>query len=513
MAVSLMIPRVAAAGLAALVLCLPAAWNGQPLLYPDTPTYLRGAEAAAVRLAGDAVPLRPWVPPTTSPSPSTSPAASSLTSLEDKVVLAGRSVYYGAALYASYLAGSLWWAVIAQAGCVAWLLQLLMLRLWHLPPLTLVATAGALAVATPLGAYTGLLMPDVFAGLTVLAIAALTVYWRRLDGGERCMLTALLLFSLITHASHVAIALGVGLVALALRQRRPDWMGLSLPALGMVGACLVMALAAEWAFGQAVTRGLGEPPLRLPHTMARLIDEGPGTVLLRRTCPQSGYAACTFVGHYPTAWTDFLFSTDPQRGAFALADAATKRRLAGEQGRFVIDVLRADPAGVIGGMARDAALQLLQFRVDIWGYGPRELGMYTGRVPPAVMQSMVTSRCAGTTRCNEVLSVLTYAGVLWATAVALHATRRRARGDAAVVPQRFEQLAWLVIAGVVTNALVCATLAAPLDRFQSRVIWLLPFLALCAVALSWAAARRPAMQPRPPRAPQATTPPLWGAAP
>ena len=31
---------------ASLILALPALWNRSPLLYPDTPTYLRGAEAA-----------------------------------------------------------------------------------------------------------------------------------------------------------------------------------------------------------------------------------------------------------------------------------------------------------------------------------------------------------------------------------------------------------------------------------------------------------------------------------
>jgi apolipoprotein N-acyltransferase len=42
----------------------------------------------------------------------------------------------------------------------------------------------------------------------------------------------------------------------------------------------------------------------------------------------------------------------------------------------------------------------------------------------------------------------------------------------------------IVAAGVLANALVCATLASSLDRFQARVVWLLPFLALCVLAMS-----------------------------
>jgi hypothetical protein len=48
-------------------------------------------------------------------------------------------------------------------------------------------------------------------------------------------------------------------------------------------------------------------------------------------------------------------------------------------------------------------------------------------------------------------------------------------------------VATLVLAGVAANALVCVTAASSLDRFQSRVIWLLPFLAL--TVLAWCASR------------------------
>ena len=37
---------------------------------------------------------------------------------------------------------------------------------------------------------------------------------------------------------------------------------------------------------------------------------------------------------------------------------------------------------------------------------------------------------------------------------------------------------WLIGSGILANALVCSVLASPLDRFQARVIWLIPLLAL-----------------------------------
>ena len=107
---------------AALVLCLPALWNGLPFFYPDTPTYLRGAEMATGQLAKRLWPTQTAEPATTQDATAlrtTAPTGRGLTSLSDKIVLAGRSIYYGALLYAAQGAGSWWLGVAAQALCVA----------------------------------------------------------------------------------------------------------------------------------------------------------------------------------------------------------------------------------------------------------------------------------------------------------------------------------------------------------------------------------------------------------
>ena len=103
------------------------------------------------------------------------------------------------------------------------------------------------------------------------------------------------------------------LVGLAARMFTQRWRHLSAAAFVVVAACIVGAVAAEWAFGKAVEKTIGAPPLRLPHPMARLVDMGPGTEFLKQHCPEAGYVACQFRDHFPTAWDDFLFSADPTR--------------------------------------------------------------------------------------------------------------------------------------------------------------------------------------------------------
>jgi hypothetical protein len=495
-------PEVVSLTLAALMLCLVALWNGQPFFYPDTPTYVRGAEMGVTRVMGEGR-LPSWLPaqpasvdeaqsagaPTSQAITGQVPRAPSLTSVADKVVLAGRSVYYGALLYASYILGSLWLAVLAQALAVAYVLHLLVVRLWGLGRGTFLGIVAVLAAVTPLAVFTGFLMPDVFAGLAILSVATLCVYWNRLARSTRWALAGILLFGLSAHASHVAIAALLVLLILVARLTRTG-RALAVPAIAVVASCILGAVAAEAAFGLAVKKAIGAPPLRMPHPVARLVDMGPGTDFLRRNCPQVGYAACDFVRNYPTAWDDFLFSTDPAKGAFGLADAATKRRMADEQLGLALAIFRHDPAGVLGGIAVDVVRQIGLFQVDVAEVSVYGLSFLTGRVPNAEFERLQAVAARGPSILNEVLTALTYAstaaslllGAVWGWRRTRDRTGRAPRQDASAL----ECFACIVVAGVLGNAVVCATLASSLDRFQSRVVWLLPFLALSMLALACA---------------------------
>ena len=443
--------------------------------------------------------IKPWLPDqsklTSQSSGPTSITASAprmlapLTSLEDKVVLAGRSVYYGALLYAGYLSGGLWLTVVIQALSVAYVLQLLMVRLWGLSELKALGVIAALSFLSPLAAYTGFLMPDIFAPLVILSVGALAVYWQQLQRRDRWILSALLLFGLSAHASHLALALSMLVLLLSARLIATRWHRLSLIGLTVVAGCMVGALAAEWAFNKAVTAAVGAPPLRLPHPMARLIDLGPGTQYLKQRCPAVGYAACAYVQNYPTEWEDFLFSTDPAKGSFALADVATKRRMSSEQIGFFVDVLRYDPVGVIGGIGADVLRQLAKFQVDIWGYGENNVTKYyAGRVPDSVFTDLQASRAAHSSPFNVWLTIATYVSVIASIGmIALWGWRQTRAGGTLPMNPAERQLAdfvWIAIAGVVANAVVCASLASSLDRFQARVIWLVPFFAMALLAVS-----------------------------
>ncbi|MEJ7930931.1 hypothetical protein WG922_13200 [Ramlibacter sp. AN1015] len=467
----------------AALLCLAAILNEQPFLYPDTPVYVRRAEVGASKVLG-ADRIKPWMGEASAASESGAAAAAAPAETDRNVSLAGRSVYYGALLYGAHAAGSLWLAVVAQALCVAAMLHLVIVRLWGFRRRHLLAVGAGLALLTPLAAFTGLLMPDLFAGVTVLCSGVLAAYWNRLRRWERVGVAALLLFAIAAHPSHLALAaamllfmLGCKLLRLGLRT---PW-----PALVLVTGCVVGGVAAEWVFNKAMTAASGAPPVLLPHATGHLIGMGPGTEFLRQNCPQAGYVVCDYVANFPTHWDDFLFSDDPTKGAFWLADAQAKRRMAQEQIAFVLDVVRFDPLGVARGLGADVLEQLASFRVDVGRQPPGAVEkFYLGRVPDDVLADLRGSQGVRGGDFDGWLSGATYAAV--AGSLVLLAWRRRS--SALPRPPGFDQFALVVGAGVLANALICAVFAAPLDRFQSRVIWLVPFLA-AAVLLQLRSAR------------------------
>ena len=490
--------NVAAIIAAVFLLSLSAIWNGQPLFYPDTPTYVRGAEMGLLKVFGPER-IKRWTASTQVSNSSAAPKQEfetlsgnavrqhkALTSIDDKIVLAGRSVYYGFLLYLGYALGGMWLTVLTQALIVAYVLHLILVRLWGMRSQAFIAATAVLSALTPLGIYTGFLMPDIFAPLAILTFGVLTVYWTELNGRDRWLLGLALLYAMAAHASHLAIVALMLLVAIASRWIFGRWRQLSKTGLVVIFACVCGAVAAEWIFAKAVTVAIGAPPLRLPHPMARLIDLGPGTDYLKKNCPQSGYAACAFVQNYPTKWDDFLFSTEPQKGVFALADAGMKRRISAEQLPFVLDVLRHDPAGVLVGVARDIVHQIFNFRVDLWSYEQEGIAkFYAGRVPDSIYLGMLQSRASKPSILNTVQTMTTYAAFV-VSLVALGAffvlRKKKDNAEPPELPERrafalaFDNFCWLIISGVVFNAIICATLASSMDRFQARVVWLLPLI-------------------------------------
>ncbi|QXQ07236.1 hypothetical protein KX816_04105 [Sphingosinicellaceae bacterium] len=476
--------------LAALAFCWISIWNGYPLVYEDTLSYLERPATAAAATAGidsewanHAKLSRVGITVATAShaGPATPPAAKGY----DSTFKSGRSIYYGIPAYLLSLVGGLWAVVAAQAVLLSIVLALLWYRCLGLTSNGGFAVLiGAMAVATSAGLFVNLVMPDLLGGLLILSLSMLLAFWGRLGRSDRIFLAAAATLAVVAHDSHlalgVAVVAGAALVARLIPARWRE--GISGPALGTGALVVVIGVVASVAFGVAVKSVTGQPPARLPHLTAHLVGKPVLAEFLATNCEGASpaWAVCAYRARLPLVWTSFLFESRPGIGTFATSGSHHKLAISEQDMPLMLAVLRARPAETIMMMLDDAALQLASFSYD--DLAPREKANYIDHnFPPSVRSAVHASRLWQDSRPLSFLSVVEQVGVvvaLPAFVLALYVLRRRGRADGRGVAV----LGGLIIAGVVANAFICGGLASPYDRFQARVVWLIPLLAIIAIA-------------------------------
>ena len=423
-----------AIGLAAMLLTWPAIWNGYPLVFADTGTYLGQALIGYVG----------W----------------------------DRPPFYSLFLQALHWRVSLWPVVLGQGLLMAHLLHLV-LRLQRQPgPVPLVLAAAALAMLTGLPFVTAQLMPDFFTGVVVLCIWILGFHWHALGRGERIYLLGLATLATVVHQSHIPLAIGLALVsALLLSVGR----GL-VPAMRGLGRMLAppaLAVVALLAVNAVAHRVISVSPFGSVFLATRLIFDGSGREYLERNCPEVGFRICGALDRIGTEHNLFLWTlTGP-----LYTDLGGPKGWTPEARAIIRGVIADDPLGVLADTARNTLHQLVTTAsgdgLEAWRgqpgpepviarFFPREREAYLGsRQQRGELRPFVHSL----TPIHLGAFVLGLAGLL-----ALAFRRGWSLPELA--------LAVLLVAAVIGNAAITGGLSGPADRYQARLLWLSLFVAL-----------------------------------
>jgi hypothetical protein len=453
------------------IACWPALLNGQPFFFTDTYGYLHNGHVALTK-AKDLL-------QTAQPGEISQPSATwSHPVIQGHAADAGRSAYYGVFLDGIYRIGGFGFVPIAQALIQLSEIGLLLTYCGAFRPVVFGAVVIVISALTPFAFFNTFLMPDVFAGSVILAVAALVVFGPTMPAVHFifwfCVLTAGLLF----HASHIAIA-GILLFivgALMLTRRiAASWRGI-----GAVGLAMALAAAGNIVPDRAAAKLSGERPIRQPLFMARLIADGPGYRYLAKSCPESGFAVCAYLDRLKGIDFDtFLYTEIPGVGVVALLSVAQRRALSDEQFRFASAVARFDPPGFVFTTSRNALQQLLTFGVDEFNYGSNYLVDVRERYPEPDRSVLLASAAARGAVPTTLIHVLTWVAVLASLAILgrFFLDDRKSKDV-----DRVRLTVMIVLAGIITNAIVCGVLSGPFSRFEARVIWLIPFLAILTLA-------------------------------
>ncbi len=432
------LPRLAVAVgshlIAALLLVWPAFWNGYPLVFADTGTYL--GQALLHYLGWD------------------------------------RPPFYSLFLLLTHWQVSLWLPVLAQGLLVAHLLGLVLRALGRSERAALPLAAAALAVLTPLPWFAAQLMPDIFTGVTVLALWLLGFRLAVLSLGERVYVVALAVFAVAVHQSHLPLALGVALVGGVLLVGRRGWRQAWRPTLRMVLPALVAAVALVSV--NAIGRGSASlSPFGMVFLATRVIYDGPGLAVARAQCPAVGWRLCGVLGQLPGWHNGFLWNDDsPLRTELGGAEA-----WAPEARDIVMATLRARPVAVVQAALGNTLAQLGLFGIgdglEAWPppHGPQPL---VARFFPQEVRALDTSRQQQGRLVADSRNwvPLHAAAVVLGTAGLLGLLLLRWQR----LPAPTAALAVLVLAATLGNAGIAGALSGPAGRYQARIVWLLPFV-------------------------------------
>lgn len=478
--------RVAVALCVALLLLWPALVNGGPFFHPDTPSYFRAAASGFYKLADIKT---EWVEAYLriygSPADAPTIASAAHARPQIPVTLSGRSTYYGVFVYAAYLAGSTWIAVLLQcilaAASIIMTVLLINRAFQRESSIVELAVIGfATALLTSAGYFSGQLMPGIFTGIGLLALVNMVFLWSRMTGAERLFWSATLAYSTLVHSTNLLLfACGaiVGCVLALLYRLR-----LNRAQLCAVAACIAVGWLGQIAFSQAVKHLTGAPPVRPPFVAMRLIADGPGILYLRDHCPAERIIYCRVLTHPQSKSDELLWSKDPQVSLFRGLSPAEQRQSAAQQTKFVFAVLRERPLQIIATAAENSVGQLFDLDLDSFNYTDNNRDGYKESVPPTTLRSLERTksfeRQMPTAFIVFTTTLLCMVSLLQFVAFIFKSSERHLRAYVLTV-----------IAIIGLNAIICGALSGPKGRYEMRLVWVLPAIAGALAAAQFAGRR------------------------
>jgi len=225
-----------AIALGGVALLWPALVNGYPLLFSDTGTFLD--QLLQPFMIWD----KPWI--------------------------------YGPVVVVLSLQLTLWLPVAAQCATVSWVLWRTQSVFGVAAPARHLALCLVLALGSAAPWFASLLMPDILAAVTVLAIFLLAF---DPDARWRWPTAALASFAIAVHLSHLLVAAACLLAIAVLRPRH-----LLRPAVPLAVALLLLIATNLAGHGR-----LGVAPYGAVFGLARLVADGPARAYLEQTCPDT----------------------------------------------------------------------------------------------------------------------------------------------------------------------------------------------------------------------------------
>jgi len=434
--------RLCAVLAGAVVMSWPAIYNRYPLLYPDSVSYL-----------GDGRPI-----------------ARALFLYEFSDYYGFRSLIYNLGIWLLHWGITPWPVVAFNALLTAYMLWLLVRAL--APSRTLAAYSGLvilLSLLTGLGWIVGWIMPDIFGPILYLAVLLFVCARDSLSVFERWAVCVIAWWSAASHLTHLMLAGGLCVVLLATQAIAERSIRKTLRPIGLVLAILAAAALSQVALNRYLNGELSLNSNRPPYYLARVVVDGPGRLYLQRHCGELRSAICAQLNELPETDDDFLWGEN----GWGAADTEQQKLWQREEMPVVLGTLREYPWEELKLSARHFREQFLLYTLYSYSASPWVAENMESTMPGQGVP-YAHSRQAQKTLHEDFFSNVqewTVRVSLVVIAAGLLIARRR-------MPRQLVALTVTVAFVVIANAAMTGILSEVDERYQSRVIWMVPMLAV-----------------------------------
>ncbi len=470
--------------------------NSGPFWFPDTSTYIRGADAAFYAVTGQ---KSDWsnrideVAPPIAATPTMDVSTDIPRGEDRKIVLAGRSIYYGMLIFIPMAILGPWAAACVQSLITAFVIVFsisIVLRHRITPesgngmgfPRDILPYAALciISLLTPLAYYANMLMPDIFAGLLCLIMPVAIIFWPEMTRLEKVVAVGLCCTFATFHTTILLLAIAVSGAAFIFH--RDNRVKVRSVVLGM--AIAVVSVIAGTLFAISVEKTTGQRPMSPPFLTARITAAGPGTEYLNNNCNNATtpFAICRHIKKLPMDSDNFLWGEDDETSLFKVLPAAEQRQISSEDKRFYLTVLADSPIKVIGSALSNGLEVLGLFGLENFNY-PHRVMTNIQEYPDDVWTDIIKTRAAINAMPVKTIEISSIVIVIISTISILGILLN-------IYPKKFHisprvmQFSLLICVAVLANAMICGALSKPHSRYQARLIWLLPLAASLLVASS-----------------------------
>lgn len=445
--------------LLSLILCWPMWLYGSAFVFADTKSYLSGGQTIWQMLNG----MLPDITFGLQTSGETAPASASnqLASGAGGNSTVGRSFTYSALAYAAYATAGYWSIPVLNACTALFMIFALVEEDMLKRPGILITGFGCIAALSTLPWHSVFLMPDIFAGVILLYAGLIAGRYDDLNQYERVLLVALASLMVTFHYGYPPLMAGLAAAVILCRLLMRNL------SIGSVASVLIPLCFAPLLNLSASSVVLGEAsttPQRLPILLARSLEDGPAYWYLSEACPEAPHALCElFDGSLPRSVGHFLWREE----GISKLSAEEMSRVRDEEFDVIWAAFKAYPFAQLVSLSRNAALQTVMVGTGdlraASGFGPDHKPVFENANERAVKALAVFDQVTpwATLVLTLPLLVLVFSGALTSAQVST---------------------VFVVFFGVLLNALIFGGLSAPVDRYQSRVVWVLPVLSVLYLA-------------------------------